>query len=181
MTFWGALPRSAILSKVTQLENKEGDSSLRLRSVQNDAFSVTLFLTFTFLIVTLRRKPKGLLPFLSFRGGKTPRNLYYRFYREKIIKVWDSSVAYAPSEWQNKRGSEWPLFCHPEGFSPKGFLWGFFAIAQNDKQKGIRLCHERCERSIIPTSRQGYLRLDGFRVAIPFKWGQVFQRHPDRI
>ena len=61
MTFWGALPRSAILSKGTQLENKEGDSSLRLRSVQNDAFSVTLFLTFTFLIVTLRRKPKGLI------------------------------------------------------------------------------------------------------------------------
>ena len=55
------MPRSAILSKGTQLENKEGDSSLRLRYVQNDAFSVTLFLTFTFLIVTLRRKPKGLI------------------------------------------------------------------------------------------------------------------------
>jgi len=36
MTFWGALPRIAVLSKGTQLENKEGDSSLRLRSVQND-------------------------------------------------------------------------------------------------------------------------------------------------
>jgi hypothetical protein len=55
------MPRSAILSKGTQLENKEGDSSLRMRHVQNDAFSVTLFLTFTFLIVTLRRKPKGLI------------------------------------------------------------------------------------------------------------------------
>jgi len=75
MTFWGALPRSAVLSKVTQLENKEGDSSLRLRSVQNDAFSVTLFLTFTFLIVTLRRKPKGLLLFCHSEGVK-PRGIF---------------------------------------------------------------------------------------------------------
>ena len=51
------------------------DFSLRLRSVQNDAFSVTLFLTFTFLIVTLRRKPKGLLLFCHSEGVK-PRGIF---------------------------------------------------------------------------------------------------------
>jgi len=53
MTFWGALPRSAVLSKGTQLENNEGDSSLRLRSVQNDTFQVTLFYQATSLLATL--------------------------------------------------------------------------------------------------------------------------------
>jgi hypothetical protein len=87
----------------TSLVKKGWDSSPSLRSGSEWLFCYPFFTCPLLFFCHPEAEPKGLLPFLSFRRGKNPWGIsYYKCYREKIKKVWDSSVAYAPSEWQER-------------------------------------------------------------------------------
>jgi hypothetical protein len=76
--------------------------------------------------VTLRRKPKGLILFCHFEGGQSPEESLIAGFKEKKEERWGFFGCLRNLRMTIKESQNDTFLCHPEGFSPKGLLRGFF-------------------------------------------------------